>query len=121
MTELSPTAGRATLWSVETAETSEPETTEDLPRSDRATSPAIEGSACSSRVDWCDAIENGYSTRLEGDAFDVPACRPPPAGRPCRGPSPASTSGTAGRPANTSAVSRRALCAMGVAPAVEGR
>ena len=27
--------------------------------------------ACSSRVDQCGAIENGYSTRLEGDAFDA--------------------------------------------------
>ena len=27
---------------------------------------------CSSRVDQCDAIESGYSTRLEGDAFDAP-------------------------------------------------
>ena len=28
--------------------------------------------SCSSRVDQCDAIESGYSTRLEGDAFDAP-------------------------------------------------
>ena len=27
---------------------------------------------CSSRADQCDAIENGYSTRLEGDGFDAP-------------------------------------------------
>ena len=27
---------------------------------------------CSSQVDQCDAIGNGYSTRLEGDAFDAP-------------------------------------------------
>ena len=35
-------------------------------------SAAIHCQPCSSRVDQCDAIENGYSTRLEGDAFDAP-------------------------------------------------
>ena len=32
-------------------------------------SPRFLCATCSSRVDQCDAIENGHSTRLEGDAF----------------------------------------------------
>ena len=34
--------------------------------------PASVWSSCSSRVDQCDAIENGYSTRLEVDVCDAP-------------------------------------------------
>ena len=44
--------------------------------------------ACWSRVDQCDAIENGYSIRLEGDAFDAPSMSRPrltPSAKLCGG------------------------------------